>query len=77
MKSRKIYCAKWLAEAQGKNNGDKKQVTLGEDVAEIFKGNIFRIFASKIGGFNIIRHQTLHFILQRVFCGPAEMNTCC
>ena len=35
--------------------------TFGEDVVKIFRGNIFRIFASKIGGFNIIQHQTLHF----------------
>ncbi len=46
----------------------------GEDVVKIFRGNIFRIFASKIGGFNIIQHQTLHFVLQSVFCGPAEVT---
>ena len=48
---------------------------LGEDVVKTFRGNIFRIFASKIGGFNIIQHQTLHFVLQSVFCGLAEVNT--
>ena len=48
---------------------------LGEDVVKIFRGNIFRFFASKIGGFNIIQHQTLHFVLQSVFCGLAEVNT--
>ena len=46
----------------------------GEDFVKIFKGNIFRIFTSKIGGFNIIQHQTLHFVLQSVFCGLAEVN---
>ena len=39
----------------------KNRSSLGEDVVKIFRGNIFRIFASKIGGFNIIQHQTLHF----------------
>ena len=53
----------------------KDSGALGEDVVKIFRGNIFRIFASKIGGFNIIQHQTLHFVLQSVFCGPAEVNT--
>ena len=47
---------------------------LGEDVVKIFKGNIFQIFTSEIGVFNIIQHQTLHFVLQSVFCGLATVE---
>ena len=53
----------------------KNRSSFGEDVVKIFRGNIFRIFASKIGGFNIIQHQTLHFVLQSVFYGLAEVNS--
>lgn len=53
----------------------KNRSSLGEDFVKIFKGNIFRIFVSKIGGFNVIHDQMLHLVLQSVFCGLAEMNT--